>query len=61
MDKKNTYLSVLHSHTALMKECSCGRYRQLNSFLYPNNHILKSGLHLYRAVSRLRDQTCICI
>ena len=41
--KKNTYLSVLHSHTVLMKLCPYGRYRQLNSVLYPYNHILKSS------------------
>ena len=39
---KNTYSSVLRRHTLLMKVCLCGRYRQLNSVLYPNNHILKT-------------------
>ena len=36
----------IHPHfiaTVLMKLCPCGRYRQLNSVLYPNNHILKSS------------------
>ena len=41
--KKNTYSSVLHSHTLLMNVCPCGKYRQQNSVLYPNNHILKSS------------------
>ena len=40
---KLTYSSVLHSHTVLMKVCPCGRYRQLNSVLYPNILILKSS------------------
>ena len=40
--KTTTYSSVLHSHTVLWKLCPCGRYRQLNSVLYPNNHILNS-------------------
>ena len=31
------------SYTVLMKLCPCGRYRLLNSVLYPNNHILKSS------------------
>ena len=26
-----------------MKLCPCGKYRQLNSVLYANNHILKSS------------------
>ena len=39
----NTYSSVLHNHTVLMKICPCERYRQLNTVLYPNNHILKSS------------------
>ena len=38
-----TYSYVLHSHTVLLQLCPCGRYRQLNSYLYPNNHILKSS------------------
>jgi len=40
-----TNSSVFNSHTILMKLCPCGRYRQLNSVLYPNNHIhvLKSS------------------
>ena len=32
-----------------MKLCPCGRYRQLNSFLYPNNHyteIVKNNIKL---------------
>jgi len=29
--------------TVLMKLCPCGRYTQLNSVLYPNNHIRKSS------------------
>ena len=28
------YSSVLHSHTLLMKLCTCARYRQLNSRSY---------------------------
>ena len=39
---KFTYSSVLHNHIVLIKVCPCGRYRQLNSVLYHNNHILKS-------------------
>ena len=39
--KINTYSSVLYSHTVLMKVC--GSYRQMNSVLYPNNHILQSS------------------
>ena len=35
---------LLHCYTVLMKLCPWGRYRQLNSVLYPNNyHILKSS------------------
>ena len=30
-------------HIVFMQLCSCGRYRQLNSVLYSNNHILKSS------------------
>jgi len=41
--KTNAYSPVLHSHTALMKVCPCGRYRQLNSVLHPNNHIPESS------------------
>ena len=37
-----TYSYVLHSHTVLLQLCPCGRYRQLNSVLCPNDHILKS-------------------
>ena len=40
-ENTKTYSSVHHSHTVLMKVCPCGRYRQLNSTLYRNNHILK--------------------
>jgi len=40
-NQKFTYSSVLHSHTVLMTLCPCARYRQLNSVLYPVNHILK--------------------
>ena len=40
--KNNTNSFVLHSQTVLVKLCPCGRYRQLNSVLYSNNHILKS-------------------
>jgi len=36
-----SYSSELHSHTVLMKLCHCGRYSQLNSILYRNNHIPK--------------------
>ena len=42
-NQKFTYSSVLHSDTVLMKLCPCGRYRQLNSVLYRNNHVLKSS------------------
>ena len=41
--KKDTYSSVLHSHTVLMELCPCERYRQVNTVLYPNNHILNSS------------------
>ena len=40
---KFAYSSVLRNLKVLMKLCPCGRYRQLNSVLYPNNHILKSS------------------
>jgi len=40
--QKFKYSCLLHSHTVLMKLCPCGRYRQLNSILYPYNHILMS-------------------
>ena len=36
-NQKCSYSSVF------MKVCPCGRYRQLNSVLYPNNDILKSS------------------
>ena len=42
-NQKITYSSVLHSHTVLMKWCPCGRYRQLNSVLYCNNHTSTSS------------------
>ena len=38
-----THSPVLHSHKVLNDLCPCGRYRQLNSVLYPNMHILKSS------------------
>ena len=47
---KNTYSSVHHSHTVLMKVCPCGRYRQLNSVLYPYNHILKSSKIIFNGL-----------
>ena len=33
-----------------MKVCPCGRYRQLNSVLYPNNHILKSSKIIFNGL-----------
>ena len=50
--KKNTYSSVLHSHTVLIQLFPCGRYRQLNSVLYPNtcNHILKSSKIIFNGL-----------
>ena len=51
-NQKNTYSSVLHSHTVLVKLCPCGRYRQLNSILYPNNHIPKSSKIIFNALVR---------
>jgi len=42
------------SHTLLMKVCPCERYRQLNSVLYPNNHILKSSKKIFNVLV-LRD------
>ena len=33
----------IHKYTVCRKVCSCERYRQLNSVLYPNKHILKSS------------------
>ena len=37
------YSSVLHRNTVLMQLCPYGKYRQLNSGLYPNNRIRKSS------------------
>jgi len=34
---------MLHSHTVLIQLYPCGRYRQLNKVLYPNNHVLNSS------------------
>ena len=42
--------TVLHSHTVLMKVCLCGRYRQLNSVLYPNNRIPKSSKTIFHGL-----------
>ena len=42
-NKNKTYSSVLHWHTVLMTVCPCGRYKQLNSVVYPKKHILKSS------------------
>ena len=42
-ESKYTYSSVLYSHTVLIKLFPCRRYRQLNSVLNSNNHILKSS------------------
>ena len=47
---KKTYSSVLHSHTVLMKLCPCGRLRQLNSVLYPNNHILNTSKIIFNGL-----------
>ena len=49
---KNTkpYSSVLHSHTVLMQLCPSGRYRQLNSGLYPNNHIRRSSKIIFNGL-----------
>ena len=33
-----------------MKLCPCGRYRQLNSVLYANNHILKSSKIIFNGL-----------
>jgi len=46
-NNKFAYSSVLHSHTVLMKLYPCGRYRQLNSVLYPNNRVLKSSKQIF--------------
>ena len=41
---KNLNIHLLFIATQyLSKLCPCGRYRQLNSVLYPNNHILNSS------------------
>ena len=53
-NKKCTYSSVLHSPTVLMKLCPCGRYRQLNSVLYPNYHKLKSSKIIFNGLSLKR-------
>ena len=42
-----------------MKLCPCERYRQLNSVLYPNNHILKSSKSLKTFVSKYVNQGCV--
>ena len=34
---------VPHSDIVLLTLCPCERYRQLNSVLYSNNHLLKSS------------------
>ena len=47
---KNTYSSLLHSHTVLMKLCPCGTYRQLNLILYPNNHMLESSKRIFKGL-----------
>ena len=51
-DTKNTkpYSSVLHSHTVLMQLCPYGKYRQLNSGLYPNNHIRRSSKIIFNGL-----------
>jgi len=49
-NKKDTYSSVLHSHTVLLKLCPCGRYKQLNSVLYPNNIVLKSSTIIFNGL-----------
>ena len=49
-NKKNTYSSVLYSHTVLLKLCPCGRYRQLNLVLYPKNYILKSSKIIFNGL-----------
>ena len=54
----NTYSSVLHSHTAFMKLCPCGIYRQLNSVLYPNNHLLKSSKVIFNGLVLHEFSTC---
>ena len=67
---KNTYSSVLHSHTVLMKLYHCGRYRQLNLVLYRNSHIpnsskiMSNGLVLkdveyMAAISKYVNQGCV--
>ena len=48
--KKTKYVSVLQSHTILKKLRHCGRHRQLNSVLYPNNHILKSSKIVFNEI-----------
>ena len=49
----------LHNHlyfiaTQYLKLCTCGIYRQLNSILYPTNHILKSSKIIFNVLV-LRD------
>jgi len=48
--KKTTYSSALHSHTVLLKVCPCGRYKQLNSVLHPNNNVLKSSKIIFNGL-----------
>ena len=44
LKKKKIHIhSVLRSHTVPLKLSPYGRYRQLNSVLYPNNYKLKSS------------------
>jgi len=37
-----------------LKVCPCGRYRQLNSVLYPNNHTLKLPKLIFNGFSQKR-------
>ena len=53
-NKKNTYSSVLHIHTVLMQLYPCGRYRQLNSVLYPNNLTVKSSKTIFNGFNLKR-------